>query len=75
MEEQLTDWREAQSELIDRLAVRQLMEELDERSRTLISLRYLEGMTQFQTAKRMGMNQVAVSRLEKKILLHFREQF
>jgi RNA polymerase sporulation-specific sigma factor len=48
---------------------------LDERSRTLISLRYLEGMTQFQTAKRMGMNQVAVSRLEKKILLHFREQF
>jgi RNA polymerase sporulation-specific sigma factor len=75
MEDQLMHPRDEQGALIDRLTIRQLIEELDERSRTLISLRYFQGMTQFQTAKQMGMNQVAVSRMEKKILLHFREQF
>jgi RNA polymerase sporulation-specific sigma factor len=75
MEDQLMQPRDEQEALIDRLTVRQLIEELDERSKTLISLRYFEGMTQFQTAKQMGMNQVAVSRMEKKILLHFRGQF
>jgi RNA polymerase sporulation-specific sigma factor len=75
MEDQLMHPRDEQEALIDRLTVRQLIEELDERSRTLISLRYFKGMTQFQTAKQMGMNQVAVSRMEKKILLHFRGKF
>jgi RNA polymerase sporulation-specific sigma factor len=74
MEEQLASPRDEQGEMVDRLAVRQLMEGLDERSRLLVLLRYRKGMTQFQVAKQMGMNQVAVSRLEKKILLHFREQ-
>jgi RNA polymerase sporulation-specific sigma factor len=63
-----------QDELVDRLAVRQLEEELDEKARKLIMLRYRQGLTQQQTAERLGMNQVAVSRLEKKILLHFREK-
>jgi RNA polymerase sporulation-specific sigma factor len=75
MEDQLMHPRDEQEALIDRLTVRQLIEELDERSKTLISLRYFKGMTQFQTAKQMGMNQVAVSRMEKKILLHFRGKF
>jgi RNA polymerase sporulation-specific sigma factor len=63
-----------QDELVDRLAVRQVEEELDEKARKLIKLRYRQGLTQQQTAERLGMNQVAVSRLEKKILLHFREK-
>jgi RNA polymerase sporulation-specific sigma factor len=75
MEDQLTDHCDRQGALIDRLAVRQMIEELDEKSRELISLRYFKGLTQYQTAKQMGMNQVAVSRMEKKILLHFRGEF
>jgi RNA polymerase sporulation-specific sigma factor len=63
-----------QDELVDRLAVRQVEEELDEKARKLIMLRYRQGLTQQQTAERLGMNQVAVSRLEKKILLHFRKK-
>ena len=34
----------------------------------------MEGKTQAQVAGILGMNQVAVSRLEKKILLHLRQE-
>ena len=38
----------------------------------MIELRYMAGATQTQTAEALGMNQVAVSRLEKKILRKLR---
>lgn len=74
VEEQLGDDRCEQDAVLNRLAVQQLLSELDEQSKKLIVLRYKHGMTQMQTAKHMGMNQVAVSRLEKKILLQLRER-
>jgi RNA polymerase sporulation-specific sigma factor len=74
----LGDWlsqeRDEHEELVDRLTVRQLAAQLDGKSRELVELRYRMGLTQQQTAERLGMNQVAVSRLEKKILLQFRGQ-
>ena len=75
VEEQLADKKNDQEEVLNRLAVQQLMEELDEQARNLIRLRYLQGMTQMQAAKCLGINQVAVSRLEKKILLQLRKKF
>ena len=50
------------------------MEGLDERERQLIELRYFQDQTQVQTAKQLGMSQVQVSRLEKKILLKMRRE-
>lgn len=75
VEEGLADERNEQAAVINRLTVSQLMEELDEDAKKLIVLRYLRGMTQMQTAKSMGINQVAVSRMEKKILLQLRKKF
>lgn len=75
VEDGLADERNGQEEVINRLAVSQLMDELDEDAKKLIVLRYLRGMTQMQTAKSMGINQVAVSRMEKKILLQLRKKF
>lgn len=47
---------------------------LDERDRQIIQLRYFQDMTQSETAKKLDMTQVQVSRREKKILLLLRER-
>ncbi len=72
--DQLEDVRKSEVELINRITVSQMLDSLEERERLLIELRYLEGKTQSESAKVLGMNQVAVSRLEKKILLFLRQQ-
>lgn len=58
--------------LINRILIEQLMEGLNEGDREIIRLRYFENVTQTEVAKRLGMSQVQVSRLEKKILLRMR---
>ena len=58
--------------LINRHFVEGLLKFLDERERELIKLRFYENKTQMQTAERLGMSQVQVSRLEKKVLLRLR---
>lgn len=73
--DQLEDTKKTEQDLIDRITVAQMLDGLEERDRKLIELRYLEGKTQSESAKVLGMNQVAVSRLEKKILLRLRHQF
>ena len=73
--DQLMDTRKTEGELIDRITVSQMLESLGEKERQLIRLRYMEGKTQAECAKVFGINQVAVSRLEKKILLFLSRQF
>lgn len=58
--------------LLDRMLLSQLMEALPEEERKLIYLRYYEDRTQTQIAKELGISQVQVSRLEKKILVRMR---
>ncbi len=59
--------------LLDRMLLKQLLEELPEKERTLIWLRYYEDKTQTQIARELGISQVQVSRLEKRILIRMRE--
>lgn len=66
---------EAPEEMLsNRLALRQLLSRLDEHDRELIFLRYYRRLTQSETARRLGMTQVQVSRREKKILTRMREE-
>ena len=60
--------------LLNKILIKQLMEELGEEERKLISLRYYEDKTQKQVAEILGVNQVKVSRMEKKILLSMRKK-
>lgn len=60
-------------DVLDRLFVEGLLEGLGERERRLIVLRFFENRTQVQTAKALGMSQVQVSRMEKKVLLQMRK--
>lgn len=71
--DQLADTKKSEAELINRITVKQLLEKLGEKERKLIELRYMEGKTQSESAMVLGMNQVAVSRLEKKTLLYLRQ--
>lgn len=73
--DQLEDTKKNENELINRITVVQMLQSLEERDRRLIELRYMEGKTQNESARILGMNQVAVSRLEKRILLSLRKQF
>ncbi|MCL2545000.1 MAG: sigma-70 family RNA polymerase sigma factor [Clostridia bacterium] len=58
---------------IDRLLLRQLLEQLPPEDRRLILLRYFRDRTQAETARMLGMTQVQVSRREAKIIQRFRE--
>ena len=62
------------SEIVDILALRQIMSRMDKADRFLIELRYFKGFTQSKTAKILGMTQVQVSRRERKLLSGIREQ-
>ncbi|MCL2355010.1 MAG: sigma-70 family RNA polymerase sigma factor [Oscillospiraceae bacterium] len=58
--------------LIDRLCLAKLIKDLDVRDREIILLRYYKEKTQAEVARILGITQVQVSRLEKKILLSMR---
>lgn len=59
--------------LLDHILLDQLLAELEEGERRLIGLRYFRGKTQTETAALLGISQVQVSRLEKKILTKLRK--
>ncbi len=62
------------SNIINKLCVQELIDELTEREKEIIILRYYKGKTQTEVAKKLGITQVQVSRLEKKILLEMRQK-
>ena len=57
-----------EAEITEKMALKAVVEALEERDRRLIELRYFKGMTQVKTARELGMSQVQVSRREKVIL-------
>ena len=61
-----------QEQLLNEILIGQLLESLEKRERQLIQYRYFENLTQTEVARRLDMNQVQVSRLEKKILRKLR---
>lgn len=59
----------------DLQTIRALMKELSKEQKRLIYLRYVLGKSQVETARILKKNQSAISRDEKKILLHLRSLF
>lgn len=75
MIDQLADeGKDEQERVLNHLVVRQLIGGLPENEQKLIILRYYQDKTQTEVARIMGISQVQVSRLEKKILLEMREK-
>ena len=59
-------------EIFDRISVMQVMEKLSDEERFIINSRYFNGKTQSETAQKLGVSQVQVSRKEKDILKKLR---
>ena len=57
-----------EKDIVNKITIKTLIEGLDEKSKKIIMLRYYRGKTQSQVAELLGVTQVQVSRLEKKIL-------
>lgn len=58
----------------NKLSVQQVLNQLSENDRELISLRFFRGLTQSKTADILGISQVQVSRKEKIILTEMRKK-
>lgn len=65
---------DSQEKWFDNLALSEAIETLTERERLIVYLRYYRDQTQSEVASRLGISQVQVSRLEKKILKAIKEQ-
>ena len=68
LEEMIPGEKNFELPIIDKIALEQVLGELKEEESRLICLRYMENKTQSEVAALMGKNQVAVSRMERKIL-------
>lgn len=64
-----------EEKILNHMVLKQLMATLNKEERQLIYLRYFAERTQSQVGKEMGISQVQVSRLEKKILKRMRAYF
>ena len=58
----------------DKIALREAVKHLQKRERLIVYLRYFKDQTQSEVAERLGISQVQVSRLEKKILTDIKSQ-
>ena len=68
------DYVDEEEQKVDLIDLREAIRELEDRERQIIMLRYFKDMTQQQIAKVMGISQVQVSRIEKKVLMRMREK-
>ena len=60
--------------ITEKLALKEALRNLDTKSRQIIVLRYFKDKTQIQVAKMLGISQVQVSRIEKKVLQEMRKR-
>ena len=72
--DRLPEKRDENEKLLNHMLLQQLMDELGEDEKRLITLRYFQDKTQVEVAKKLGVSQVQVSRMEKKILIRMREK-
>jgi RNA polymerase sporulation-specific sigma factor len=66
--DKLAETKDESENMIDKLALREIIATLDEREQEIIRLRYFNDKTQTDIAKQLGISQVQVSRMEKRIL-------
>ena len=72
--DRLEDQHDAQEVLLDRMLLDQLLSGLTEQEKQLICMRYVQEKTQSDIAGKLGVSQVQVSRMEKRIIKKIRTQ-
>lgn len=72
--DKIVEEEEREEKILNRLFLKQLLGSLEERDRELIYLRYFANKTQGEVGMVLGISQVQVSRMEKKILKELRNR-
>ena len=72
--DKLKEERDGNEGVMNRMVIEGLLKNLDEKEREIIILRYFQDKTQSEIALALGISQVQVSRLEKRILRQMRER-
>lgn len=71
--DKLEEKEHREEKILDHLLLQQLLGTLEKEERTLIYMRYFQDKTQSQVGKELGISQVQVSRMEKKIMENLRK--
>lgn len=66
--EKIADNKDEYNTLVNKITINELINNLDEREKKVILLRYYKEQTQAQVGKILGITQVQVSRIEKRLL-------
>ena len=61
-------------QVVNKISIKELIQDLDDREKEIIMLRYYKNKTQMEVAKVLSISQVQVSRIEKRILSSMREK-
>lgn len=73
LQDALEDGKRFDEEILSGMSLSEAANKLDKRDRQILVLRYFRNMTQSKVAEMMGISQVQVSRLEKKMLMRMRD--
>ena len=71
--DKLEEKEHREEKILDHMLLQQLLGTLEKEERTLIYMRYFQDKTQSQVGKELGISQVQVSRMEKKIMENLRK--
>ncbi len=72
--ETLSNQKDEEEIITNKLAIKQLIENLDKQEKEIILLRFYKEKTQSEVAKILGISQVQVSRMERKVLGNMRNK-
>ncbi|MDO4282205.1 MAG: SigB/SigF/SigG family RNA polymerase sigma factor [Clostridia bacterium] len=66
--DQLKNEKEDSEELINKIAIEQMLEKLNDKEKDIIKKRYFQDVTQIELAEELGVSQAQISRIEKNAL-------
>lgn len=72
--EKIDSGEDEQNKIINKMVILDLMNSLADKEKKIIILRYFRGETQSEVAKIVGVNQVQISRIEKRVLENMRKK-
>ena len=74
IEDMLASEKDEEGKIADKLTIKKLIGELNNQEQEIVILRYYKGKTQTEVAKKLGISQVQVSRIEKRILYSMKQK-
>ena len=74
LEDKLESGRDPQEEMMNHLLLEEMLSQLPAKERTLLYQRFFQERTQTEIARELGLSQVQVSRMEKRILKELRKK-